>query len=159
MAPYLVRVRVWLHRRRLAVFSRHMLGSPKLGDDVAREVSAGAVAGLRGAKDPRPRLYRLARERCLTRPAPEPVPSPALVADVVALPEPQRAALLMREVAGLSRTQIAEAMEVSEETVRSLLVRARIAIAEDRADDGTRAAARAQPGAGPGSGAGCSEVS
>src|SRR5437667_11928778 len=53
-----------------------------------------------------------------------------LVADVQALPETQRTALLLREIDALSYEQIAQAMETTVPSVKSLLVRARISLAE-----------------------------
>jgi len=53
-----------------------------------------------------------------------------IVADIHDLAENQRAALLLREVEGLSHIQIAEVMETTVPAVKCLLVRARGALAE-----------------------------
>ncbi len=53
-----------------------------------------------------------------------------LIEDVQQLPETQRTALLLREIDALSYDQIAEAMETTIPSVKSLLVRARISLAE-----------------------------
>src|SRR5208283_290377 len=53
-----------------------------------------------------------------------------LIADVHELPETQRTALLLREIDALSYEQIAEAMDTTVPSVKSLLVRARIGLAE-----------------------------
>ena len=53
-----------------------------------------------------------------------------LIADVHELPETQRTALLLREIDALSYEQIAQAMETTVPSVKSLLVRARISLAE-----------------------------
>jgi len=53
-----------------------------------------------------------------------------IVADIRDLAENQRAALLLREVEGLSHIQIAEVMETTVPAVKCLLVRARGALAE-----------------------------
>src|SRR5208282_5588660 len=53
-----------------------------------------------------------------------------LLADVQQLPETQRTALLLREIDALSYDQIADAMETTVPSVKSLLVRARISLAE-----------------------------
>src|SRR5919205_1029908 len=53
-----------------------------------------------------------------------------LMADVQELPETQRTALLLREIDALSYEQIAEAMESTVPSVKSLLVRARVSLAE-----------------------------
>ena len=53
-----------------------------------------------------------------------------LISDVHQLPETQRSALLLREIDALSYEQIADAMETTVPSVKSLLVRARISLAE-----------------------------
>ena len=53
-----------------------------------------------------------------------------IVADVHELPETQRTALLLREIDALSYDQIAEAMDTTMPSVKSLLVRARVSLAE-----------------------------
>ena len=53
-----------------------------------------------------------------------------LVEDIGRLPETQRTALLLREMDGLSYEQVAHAMETTVPGVKSLLVRARIGLAE-----------------------------
>ena len=103
----------------------------------------------------RPWLYRIARNRCLNhlrRVQPIGVDSMdvhlsehgastadkvyarerfrLLVDDIHRLPETQRSALVLREMDALSYEQIAEAMETTVPGVKSLLVRARISLAE-----------------------------
>ena len=103
----------------------------------------------------RPWLYRIARNRCLnhlrkpTADAQEsmdmvPMVEAAstaekvhnreefrqLLADVGKLPETQRSALMLREMDAMSYEEIAQAMETSVPSVKSLLVRARISLAE-----------------------------
>jgi RNA polymerase sigma factor (sigma-70 family) len=53
-----------------------------------------------------------------------------LVADVQRLPEQQRSALLMREISGMAYQDLAVALEVTVPAVKSLLVRARIGLAQ-----------------------------
>src|SRR5437764_9579883 len=53
-----------------------------------------------------------------------------LVGDINELPETQRTALVLREMDALSYEQIAEAMETTVPSVKSLLVRARVSLAE-----------------------------
>ena len=53
-----------------------------------------------------------------------------IVTDVQDLPETQRTALLLREIDALSYEQIAEAMDTTVPSVKSLLVRARVSLAE-----------------------------
>ncbi len=103
----------------------------------------------------RPWLYRIARNRCLNhlrKAQPIGVDSMdvhfsengmstadkvhrreefrQLVSDVQELPETQRTALLLREIDALSYEQIAEAMETTVPSIKSLLVRARVSLAE-----------------------------
>ncbi len=119
-------------------------------------------------------LYRIAHNRCIdelrraagigpAHPAPsevlELVQAPAsdpmdaverreslrrLVADVQRLPEQQRSALLMREISGMAYQDLATALDVTVPAVKSLLVRARIGLAQaaearDTACDAIRA--------------------
>jgi len=103
-------------------------------------------------------LYRIARNRCLNylrRPRPEGVESiedfagaaasaaetagsredlQELVTDVQALPETQRTALVLREMEALSYEQIAVVMDKTVPAVKSLLVRARVTLAERALD-------------------------
>ena len=53
-----------------------------------------------------------------------------LLEDIQKLPETQRTALLLREIDALSYDQIAEAMDTTVPSVKSLLVRARMSLAE-----------------------------
>ena len=53
-----------------------------------------------------------------------------LVADVQRLPEQQRSALLMREISGMAYQDLATALDVTVPAVKSLLVRARIGLAQ-----------------------------
>ncbi len=146
------------YRGRLLAFSRHMLGSKEDAEDILQDVFAAAYnAILADQRDinVRPWLYRIARNRCLNhlrRPVPDGrdtmddqlasggastadvVHKRAdlrhLLADVQKLPETQRTALLLREIEALSYDQIAEAMETTVPSIKSLLVRARMSLAE-----------------------------
>ncbi|MGI8633419.1 MAG: sigma-70 family RNA polymerase sigma factor [Solirubrobacterales bacterium] len=146
------------YQPRLLAFCRHMLKSTEDAEDVLQEVFVAAYNALlqdERSINARPWLYRIARNRCLNhlrRPVPEghdtmdhlPMDGGTstadkalkrqdfrnLVADVHTLPETQRTALLLREINGLSYEEIAQAMETSIPSVKSLLVRARIALAE-----------------------------
>ena len=53
-----------------------------------------------------------------------------LIADVQRLPDQQRSALLMRELAGMTYADVAGALGVSVPAVKSLLVRARVGLAQ-----------------------------
>jgi RNA polymerase sigma factor (sigma-70 family) len=146
------------YQSRLLSFCRHMLGSREDAEDVLQEVFAAAfnaVLADERAINVRPWLYRIARNRSLNhlrRNSAVGVDSMdihfaenglstsdkvirresfrELIADVHELPETQRSALLLREIDALSYEQIAHAMETTVPSVKSLLVRARISLAE-----------------------------
>jgi RNA polymerase sigma factor (sigma-70 family) len=151
-------VLVGRYQTRLLAFCRHMLGSREDAEDVLQEVFAAAFNAILADEreiNVRPWLYRIARNRSLNhlrRVQPIGVDSMdvhlsehgvttadkvdrretlrELVADVQELPETQRTALLLREIDALSYEQIAEAMETTIPSVKSLLVRARVSLAE-----------------------------
>src|SRR5687767_13097778 len=146
------------YQPRLLAFCRHMLGCQEDAEDVLQEVFAASFNAICADDRPinaRPWLYRIARNRCLNhlrRPQPAGQDSMdvferdggtttadtvhrredfrMLIADVQDLPETQRTALLLREIDALSYDQIAEAMETTVPSVKSLLVRARVSLAE-----------------------------
>src|SRR3954454_21656471 len=146
------------YQSRLLAFCRHMLGSTEDAEDVLQEVFAASFNAMIADDRPinaRPWLYRIARNRCLNhlrRPVAAGQDSMdvferdsgtttadtvhrreefrQVVQDVQTLPETQRTALLLREIDALSYDQIAEAMETTIPSVKSLLVRARVALAE-----------------------------
>jgi RNA polymerase sigma factor (sigma-70 family) len=146
------------YRSRLLAFCRHMLGSKEDAEDVLQEVFAASYNAIRADERElhvRPWLYRIARNRCLNhlrRPTQDPretmddqmldhgVTTADLVHrradfrhlldDIQKLPETQRTALLLREMDALSYEQIAEAMDNTVPSVKSLLVRARMSLAE-----------------------------
>src|SRR5947209_8842691 len=142
----------------LLSFCRHMLGSTEDAEDVLQEVFAAAFNAIcadERAINARPWLYRIARNRCLNhlrRPVPTGQDSMDIferdggqttadavhkreefrqsVADVQGLAESQRTALLLREIDALSYDHIALAMDTTVPSVKSLLVRARVSLAE-----------------------------
>jgi RNA polymerase sigma factor (sigma-70 family) len=146
------------YQGRLLAFCRHMLGSREDAEDVLQEVFAASFNAIIADERPihvRPWLYRIARNRSLNhlrRVQPIGVDSMdvhlseggattadkvhkredfrLLVGDVQELPETQKTALLLREIDALSYEQIAEAMETTIPSVKSLLVRARVSLAE-----------------------------
>jgi RNA polymerase sigma factor (sigma-70 family) len=146
------------YQGRLLGFCRQMLGSTEDAEDVLQEVFVNAYkAMLRDEREInlRPWLYRIARNRCLNhlrKPTADAQESmdmvPAveasstaervhnreefrqLLVDVKKLPETQRSALLLREMDALSYEEIAAAMDTTVPSVKSLLVRARISLAE-----------------------------
>jgi RNA polymerase sigma factor (sigma-70 family) len=146
------------YQARLLAFCRHMLSSREDAEDVLQEVFAAAFNAILADEreiNVRPWLYRIARNRSLNhlrRASAIGVDSMdvhfadngmstgeqvirresfrQLLADVQQLPETQRTALLLREIDALSYEQIAVAMETTVPSVKSLLVRARISLAE-----------------------------
>jgi len=146
------------YQPRLLGFCRQMLGSTEDAEDVLQEVFVNAYRAMLADEreiNLRPWLYRIARNRCLnhlrkpTADAQEsmdmvPMVEAAstaekvsnreefrqLLTDVGKLPETQRTALLFREMDAMSYEEIAAAMETSVPSVKSLLVRARISLAE-----------------------------
>ena len=146
------------YQGRLLGFCRQMLGSTEDAEDVLQEVFVNSYRAMLADDreiNLRPWLYRIARNRCLnhlrkpTADAQEsmdmvPMVEAAstaekvhnreefrqLLADVGKLPETQRSALMLREMDAMSYEEIAQAMETSVPSVKSLLVRARISLAE-----------------------------
>ncbi len=146
------------YQGRLLGFCRQMLGSTEDAEDVLQEVFVNAYRAMLADEreiNLRPWLYRIARNRCLnhlrkpTADAQESMDMVPMVeagstaekvhnreefrqllADVSKLPETQRSALLLREMDAMSYEEIAQAMDTSVPSVKSLLVRARISLAE-----------------------------
>ena len=146
------------YQGRLLGFCRQMLHSTEDAEDVLQEVFVNAYRAMLADEreiNLRPWLYRIARNRCLnhlrkptadaqesmdTVPAVEASSTAEkvhnreefrqLLTDVGKLPETQRSALLLREMDALSYEEIAQAMDTSVPSVKSLLVRARISLAE-----------------------------
>jgi RNA polymerase sigma factor (sigma-70 family) len=146
------------YQSRLLAFCRHMLGSTEDAEDVLQEVFTASFNAMLADERPinaRPWLYRIARNRCLNhlrRPTPAGQDTMdifetaggattadtvhkreefrQIVADVQELPETQRTALLLREIDALSYDDIAQTMETTVPSVKSLLVRARVSLAE-----------------------------
>jgi RNA polymerase sigma factor (sigma-70 family) len=145
------------YRARLQAFCRNMLRSTEDAEDVMQEVLVNAYRAIRADGRPisaKPWLYRIARNRCLNEmrrngaasvesmdifEATGPTAGETverrehldeIVVDVKRLPEQQRAALLLREMEGLGYQQIAAVLETTIPSVKSLLVRARVGLAE-----------------------------
>jgi RNA polymerase sigma factor (sigma-70 family) len=146
------------YRSRLLGFCRHMLASKEDAEDVLQEVFVASYNAIRADEreiNVRPWLYRIARNRCLNhlrRPTQDGRDTMDdqvhghgistadlvhrradfrhLLQDIQKLPETQRTALLLREMDALSYEQIAESMDTTVPSVKSLLVRARIGLAE-----------------------------
>jgi RNA polymerase sigma factor (sigma-70 family) len=146
------------YQARLLAFCRHMLRSKEDAEDVLQEVYAAAFNAVLADDreiNVKPWLYRIARNRSLnhlrrasavgvdtmdTHFAEHGITTTdkvmrresfhELVGDVQELPESQRTALLLREIEDLSYDQIAVTMETTVPSVKSLLVRARMSLAD-----------------------------
>ncbi|MDP8909100.1 MAG: sigma-70 family RNA polymerase sigma factor [Chloroflexota bacterium] len=145
------------YRPRVLAFCRSILGSEEDAEDVLQDVLLTAYKAILagGAIQLRPWLYRVARNASLnhlSRARAVGVDSMdvylagpglataekvqkreefrLLLADLQKLPETQRTALVLRQIDSLSYEQTAEVMEPSVSSVKSLLVRARVALAE-----------------------------
>jgi RNA polymerase sigma factor (sigma-70 family) len=146
------------YQARLLAFCRRLLGSPQDAEDVLQDVFAAAHAAILADSRPinaRPWLYRIARNQCvnhLRKPTADGVDSMdvhpyehgvstfeqverreelrAIVADVHQLPTKQRTALVLREIDDFSYADIAQTMGTTLPSVKSLLVRARMSLAQ-----------------------------
>jgi RNA polymerase sigma factor (sigma-70 family) len=146
------------YQGRLLGFCRQMLSSTEDAEDVLQDVFVNAYKAMLADEreiNLRPWLYRIARNRCLNhlrRPTPDATDTMdslpevdaastherahnreefrQLIKDVNKLPETQRSALLLREMDAMSYEDIAQTMETTVPSVKSLLVRARISLAE-----------------------------
>jgi RNA polymerase sigma factor (sigma-70 family) len=146
------------YHARLLAFCQHMVSCREDAEDVLQEVfvaAHNAILADNRSINVRPWLYRIARNRCLNhlrKPVPEGQDSMdihphengastaervqnreefrRLIADVQTLPETQRTALLLREIDAMTYEEIAQAMDTTVPSIKSLLVRARITLAE-----------------------------
>jgi RNA polymerase sigma factor (sigma-70 family) len=145
------------YRQRLFAYTRQMLPRRQDAEDALQDIFVRAYSGLRANHRElalRAWLYRVAHNRCideLRRPAPPPpeviqlLRAPEhdpiaqadqreslrrLIADVRRLPDQQRSALLMRELGGMSYADLSVALGVTVPAVKSLLVRARLALGQ-----------------------------
>ncbi len=141
------------HRASVLAVCMGVLGSNHDAEDAAQDSFSALAVALRGhpPRDLRAWLARVARNaaidiarrrrRTLTTDAEVPdVPATtvgkgeleSVMAGIRELPEGQRTALLMRELAGHSYTEIATLLETDEEAVRGLIARARMSLRTHR---------------------------
>jgi RNA polymerase sigma factor (sigma-70 family) len=146
------------YRPRLCAYTRQMLaGTGQDAEDAVQEIFTRAYYGLRADNRElalRAWLYRIAHNLCideLRRPHATPVEAiealvpnfqdpvaraeqrdalRRLIADVQRLPDQQRSALMMRELSGMTYADVSGALGVSIPAVKSLLVRARVNLAQ-----------------------------
>ena len=140
------------YRRQLDRFAASIVGCRS--EDVTQDALSKALLALRGSEaeiELRPWLYRIVRNTALNdlRDSPPPAEQLAetlsggagtaaeverreelaeLIGRLRALPEPQRAAIVMRELEGLSHDEIAAALGVSGGAARQAIYRARAAL-------------------------------
>lgn len=145
------------YHKRLFAYARQMLTGRQDAEDAVQDVFVRAYSGLLASDRDlalRAWLFRIAHNRCvdeLRKPSPPPpevlqlvrctVHDPLvevdlrdslrrLVVDIRRLPEQQRSALLMRELGGMPYAELSASLGISVGAVKSLLVRARLALAE-----------------------------
>src|SRR5919106_723202 len=144
------------HHRGILVYCRHLLGSLEEAEDAVQHTFVAAHEGIVGGDREiklKAWLYTIARNRCLsvlrarreyatemedvqTAGLSEEVQQRAdlreLLRDLQELPEPQRAALVLSEVADLSHADIAHVLECDVAKVKSLVFQARSGLIERR---------------------------
>ena len=119
------------HKPGLMGFCEHALGSY----EAARAALPGVRMAARNALDravdctecAKAELYRAARRQCRRR-----SPADGGVRGMGDLAEPERAALILRELDTLTYSEMALALDTTEPHVKALLVRARVSLAEAR---------------------------
>ena len=142
------------YHKRLLAYARQMLPRGNGAEDALQDVFMRAYWALRDNRQLALKawLFRVAHNRCvdeLRRPSPPPPEllalsgpraiDPAtetdtreslrrLITDIHRLPDQQRSALLMRELGGMSYCEVADALGTSVPAIKSLLVRARMAL-------------------------------
>lgn len=145
------------HHRQILAFSRHMLGSREEAEDAVQHTFIAAHRALTTAEQPnalRLWLFAIARNRCLSmlrarrhqvplddiEPATEGLSATVerredlrqLLADLGRLPEEQRAALLLSELAAFDHEGIAEVLGCRREKVKALVYQARSSLTAAR---------------------------
>ena len=145
------------HHRGILAFSRHMLSSADEAEDAVQHTFMAAYRHLVGGAAEiqlRPWLYTIARNRCLSMlrarrerpldelhvPATEHLSAEAqrrqdvreLLGDVAALPEDQRAALVLAELGAVSHDEIATVLDIPRQKVKALVFQARTSLIASR---------------------------
>ena len=155
------------HGRSVRRYLRALTGRSDLVDDLAQDVFVRVVQSS-GAYEPRERerawLFRIARNaaidhrrRAAARPqgagaTREPTTAPvqalqsALAKAIARLPDAEREAFLLAEVAGLSYAEIAVTLDLTAAAVRSALYRARLSLRADLTPPGPVGSTTARTG-------------
>jgi RNA polymerase sigma factor (sigma-70 family) len=146
------------HHRGVLAFCRHMLGSMDEAEDAVQHTFMAAYRALADSGqriELRPWLYAVARNRCLsvlrarreqpvgelTEPATENLAAQVqrredlrdLLRDLRALPEQQRAALVLAELGDVSHEEIAQVLGCERAKVKALVFQARSSLNASRA--------------------------
>jgi RNA polymerase sigma factor (sigma-70 family) len=146
------------HHPAILGFCRHMLGTREEAEDAVQHTFLAAFRDLVRDEKPielRPWLFAIARNRCITllrarrahvalelaEPATDGLAATVerredlreLLADLARLPEDQRAALLLAELAALDHAAIATILGCAREKVKALVFQARTSLAASRA--------------------------
>ena len=119
------RIAVWLYRLTHNACMDHIRHNrPKNVISMTQEEGGGAY----DVPDPSPQPQEMAEQQELSR----------LVWDAIGqLPEDKREVLVMREISGMTYSEIAAALKIQEGTVKSRLSRSRLALAEILKKSGT----------------------
>jgi RNA polymerase sigma factor (sigma-70 family) len=145
------------HHRGILAFCRHMLGSAEEAEDAVQHTFLAAYRTLTESGqriELRPWLYSVARNRCLSvlrarREHPvDTVPEPAtenlaaevqrreelrhVLRDLAALPEEQRAALVLAELGDVPHAEIADVLDCPQPRVKALVFQARTSLHASR---------------------------
>lgn len=145
------------HLHGILGFCRHMLGSAEEAEDAVQHTFMAAYRDLVGSQKPvqlRPWLYTIARNRCFTmlrgrreshltaadEPSTENLSSAVqrrqdlrdLLADLAALPEDQRAALVLTEFGAVPHDEIAIVLGVPRDKVKALVFQGRSSLIASR---------------------------
>jgi len=145
------------HHRAILAFCRHMLASREEAEDAVQHTFLSTYRHLRTSTRElqlRPWLFAVARNRCLSiirarrdtvdlehhEPATEGLAAEVerradlreLLADLAALPEEQRAALVLTEIGAVPHEEIAMILQVPKARVKALVFQARSSLIETR---------------------------
>ena len=145
------------HHRGILGFCRHMVGSVEEAEDAVQHTFMAAYGDLLRSGKPiqlRPWLYAIARNRCFTllkrrrehpldhadEPTTENLSSAVqqredlrdLLADLAALPDLQRAALVLAELGGCSHEEVATVLAVPRDKVKALVFQGRSSLIASR---------------------------
>jgi RNA polymerase sigma factor (sigma-70 family) len=147
------------YERPIRTFCRHLLGQPEDADDAVQHAFLAAYRTITGSDqrlDLKPWLFTVARNRCrsllrsrrrdpgLTGEAFEPSTEGLvaaverreslrhMLADIAALPEDQRAALILTQLETLKHDEVARVLEVPTDKVKALVFQARTSLMHAR---------------------------